>query len=422
MQAVRLLIGISLCLGLIGTSPVLAQDPSDADTASTTLQEALQNNRYPLRLEEGELQGESGAWLREQAAEATVVTLGESHATQEIPAVMAALIEDLQQAGEFDHLAIEVSPWTTDRITERLRASQAAYDALVKEYPAAIPFYNLKTERDLLHQVVAHSDKEQPLWGLDQIFMFATAWALDQLEELAPSEAARAGVQAVRAAGDAQSSEDPRLQELPDTMPPPLETYTPAAFDTLRSHFEGIDEAQRLLAELATSAEIYRLNDTDNYRSNQIRARYLRDNLRRPALQAHAASDEAPQIVIKVGGYHAFRGLTPNHALDVGNLAVALARMMGGKALNVAIVCGPGSRNTQFPSGTGDCFRPITKPFAAAMQEEPALFDLTALHPLLHDGTVTPEGPLEDLLWAFDAVVLIPNAQPAEPIVPPAGR
>ncbi len=413
------LLGFALGLGLIGPSPAAAQE---ADTASTPLTDALRAHAYPLRLEDGALRGSGGAWLREQAIEAPVVTLGESHATKEIPAVMAALIRHLQAADAFDHLAIEVSPWTTERITGRLRAGRAAYDAFIEQHPAAIPFYNLKTERDLLHQVVSQSDEAQPLWGLDQIFVFATEWALNRLMALAPSEAARSAVEAVRAAGDAKSAEDPRLQKLPDTMPAPLSVYTPAAFDTLRTYFEGIDEAQRLLAELAISTRIYRLNDTDNYRSNQIRARYLRDNLRRPALEAITASDDAPQIVIKVGGYHAYRGLTPNHALDVGTLGVTLARMMSGEALNVAIVCGPGSQNTQFPAGTGDCFRPLAKPFAAAMDDAPTLFDLTAIHPMLHDGTVSADGPLADLLWAVDAVVLIPNATPADPIAPPTGQ
>jgi hypothetical protein len=39
-----------------------------------------------------------------------VITLGESHGTQEIPAIMDALLNDLQAAGEVDHLALEVSP------------------------------------------------------------------------------------------------------------------------------------------------------------------------------------------------------------------------------------------------------------------------------------------------------------------------
>jgi hypothetical protein len=334
---------------------------------------------------------------------------------------MEALIEDLQAADAFDHLAIETSPWTADLLTDSLRKGKAAYDALIEDYPAAIPFYNLKPERDLLHQVMANSENEQPLWGLDQIFAFSTALAFDRLRDLAPSASARSAVEAVRAAGEQRSAEHSDLQYLPPGLPPSLSVYDPTTFDTLRTHFEGIDEAQRLLSELKVSAPIYRLNDTNNYRSNQRRARYLRDNLRRPFLQALESSTDPPEVVIKAGGFHAYRGFTPNNALDVGNLAVALAQMAGGEALNVAIVCGPGSKNAQFPAGTGDCYR-LGAPFENALGDEPALFNLEALHPLLHDGTVTAEDRLEDFLLAFDAAVLIPNARPAEPIELPASQ
>lgn len=419
----RSLVLLGLCLGLVGPRPLVAQDASDKDTASTTLKEALQDNRHPFRLEDGEIRGDGAAWLRERAAGATIVTLGESHGTQEIPAVMAALIEDLRQSGTFDHLAIETSPWTTDLMINRLREGKGAYDAFVKQYPAAIPFYTLKTERDLVHQVVHHSENDRPLWGLDQIFAFATSLAFDRLEALAPSAAARSAVQEVRAAGRSRSAEDPRLQNLPPGLPTPLSVYSPAMFDTLRSRFEGIEEAQTLLRELATSVEIYRLNRSDNYRSNQLRARYLRDNLRRHIQHAREASGETPQIVIKIGGRHAYRDRTPNNALDVGNLSVALARAMGGEALNVAVLCGPGSQAMMFPAQPSDCWPDhLGEAFEALAAEQTALFDLTALHPLLHESILTPGGELEKFLWAFDAVVLIPNAQPAQPIVPPADR
>ncbi len=418
MRTVCLVIGLAVCFGLAGPPPSTAQAPPAERSDSTTLVEALREHRLPLRLDGGELRGDGGTWLRERATEASVVTLGESHGTREIPAVMAALIEDLQAADEFDHLAIETSPWTADLLTERLREGKAAYDTLVSNYPAAIPFYNLKSERDLLYQVVANSEHKRPLWGLDQIFAFSAALAFDRLKELAPSDSARSAVEAVRAAGEQRAAEHSDLQDLPPGLPPPLSVYDSTTFDTLRTHFEGIDEADRLLSELETSTPIYRLNDTNNYRSNQLRARYLRDNLRQPFLQARSDATASPNVVIKVGGFHAYRGRTPNNALDVGNLAVTLARMTGGEALNVAVLCGPGSKNTQFPTGTGDCYR-LGEPFAEALGEGPALFDLEGLHPLLHDGTVTAEDFLADVLWAFDAVVLLPDARPAEPIVPP---
>lgn len=419
--AMRCVLLLGLCLGLMGLRPLAAQAPSDAD--SLTLREALRQHRHPIRVNDNTLRGAGGTWLRDRALDAAVITLGEMHATQEIPALMAALIADLQRADAVDYLAIENSPWTTRLMTDRLRAGPEAYDTFIEQHPAAIPFYNLQTERDLLLQVIQHRSADQPLWGLDQLFMFSTDVAFNRLEELAPSAEARAAVQSVRSAGEDEAADDPRLQNLPSSLPTPLTAYTAADFDTLQAHFAGIDEAQTLLDELATSAEIYRLNDTDNYVSNQLRARYLRENLWRRFEAARDASTAPPRIVVKIGAFHAYRGRTPNNALDVGNLAVAMAEAMGEEALNVAVLCGPGSQSTDFPAGTSDCWPDrLGADFEALAQDEAVLFDLTALHPMLHDGLLTPSGDLERILWAFDAIVLIPNAQPAQPIAPPTGR
>jgi hypothetical protein len=123
-------------------------------------------------------------------------------------------------------------------------------------------------------------------------------------------------------------------------------------------------------------------------------------------------------VAIKVGGRHAYRGLTPNNALDVGNLAVALAERSGNTALNVMVVCGPNSTARDYPSGTSDCWAQHRAPLASALSDGPTLFDLTALHPLLHEGSLQPPPKLERMLWAFDAVVVVPNAQPASLIAP----
>lgn len=412
------LILISLSLGAALPPSSTAQEPPDADTASITLEEALTENSYPLRVEDGSLRDTGGGWLRERARAATIITLGESHGTQEIPAVMDALLNDLQAAGEIDHLALEVSPWTAALMTDSLRRGDSTYTAFVEQRPAAIPFYALQPERDLVRRFARNSASERPLWGLDQIFAFATDLALDRLAELAPSAEARRAIAKTRTAVRSDSTSDPALKGLPPRMPTPLMAYRSSAFDTLRTHFEGIEEAQRLLQEMAISTKIYRVNDTNNYRSNQIRARYLRRNLQRHYQQATAQQEEAPQVAIKVGGRHAYRDRTPNNALDVGNLAVALAERSGGTALNVMVVCGPNSTSRDYPAGTTDCWSEKRAPFTAALNDAPMLFDLTALHPLLHDDTIDPAPELERLLWAFDAVVLVPNAQPSSPIAP----
>jgi len=409
---------LAVLVGVFQPGLSRAQTPSDTDTSSISLEEALREHSYPLRTRNGSLHGSGGRWLREQAKAATLITLGEMHGTQEIPAIMGALLEDLQTTGEVDHLALEVSPWTADLMTDSLRALDSTYTTFIERRPASIPFYALQPERDLIRNFVRNSASERPLWGLDQIFAFATELAMDRLAKRAPTAEARRALAATRTAGRSDSTTDPALRHIPSSMPFPLMRYPRTAFDSLGSYFEGVDEAQRILDELATSTEIYRINDTKNYRSNQLRARYLRRNLQREFHRSDAKRDDAPQVVIKVGGRHAYKGLTPNNVLDVGNLAVALAEQSGGTALNVAVFCGPNSTARDFPAGTVDCWQERQAPFAKVLDDEPMLFNLTAIHPLLHEGPLDPPPALERMLWAFDVVVLVPNAQPSSLITP----
>lgn len=414
-------LALVLALSLLPGQAV-AQDGPETD--SLGLEEALRKHRHPIRLKDGALRGEGGKMLREQAAEATVTVLGESHGTEDIPALMGALLGTLQARGELDSLALETSAWTTARMADSLQKGRAAYNRLVGAYPEAIPFYNLRPERDLIADFVRRSEKARPLWGLDQIFAFAGRFAFDRLETLAPSARAQQSIERIRDAGAEKTADDPRLQKLPPSVPTPITVSPPATFDTLRSPFNRSAEARALLDELSISTEIYRLNDTDNYRSNQIRARYLRKNLRKRTEQTRVHSEAPVQIAIKAGGFHAFRGITPNNALDVGNLATHLAQEQGGEAFNVAFLCGPRSEARAFPDRATECWPDRLGETFRALAEKPPdeapawLFELQALRPLLHEGTLHPRRPIEEMIWGLDAVVLVPEGQPAERIAP----
>lgn len=138
---------------------------------------------------------------------------------------------------------------------------------------------------------------------------------------------------------------------------------------------------------------------------------------------ARSNSQDTPQVVIKTGARHAYRGITPNNALDVGNLSVALARAMGGEALNIAIICGRGSKITAFPNRIVDNRSSyLGEEFLSLAQDQTKLFDLTAVHPMLHEGRLDLGDRLEDFFWGFDAVVLVPNATPAEYLSFPVER
>lgn len=419
---IRTTLVVAVFLGLSLPSTALSQPQTEPAADSVALKEVLRKHRAPVRVGDGTLRGEGGQMLLERSAEATVTVLGEIHGTEEIPRIMSALLESLQVRGEMDYLALETSPWTTARMTDSLQKGKGPYNRLVETYSEAIPFYNLQPERDLIAQFVSRSKHENPLWGLDQIFAFSGPLAMDRLKALAPSPQARRSLEKVRVTGPMKGAEDPRLQNLPPSVPTPITVYPSVTFDTLQSRFQGSEEAQTILQELSTSTEIYRLNDTDNYRSNQMRAEYLRENLRHHANQAEETPKSPAQIAIKIGARHTYRGITPNNALDVGNLAVELSQEREGHAFNVAFMCGPGSQSRAFPNRSiecwpdrlGDTFRALTEDMSA----DAILFDLEALRPLLHESSLDPREPLEKLIWGLDAVVLVPQAQPAERIAP----
>jgi hypothetical protein len=406
---------VCLVLFLMGVVPVTALGQQQTQQDSLSLKEVLENNRYPIQLDNGQLEGKGGNWLLEQAQKATIVTVGESHGSKEIPAIIKALVTDLQKAKKVDHLAIEVSPWTSQKMTTLMQQGREAYDEFIRQHPHSVPFYNFKTEADLLQRFLQGSNASQPSWGLDQIFAFATNMAFERLEELAPTNAAREAINEIRSKGKKKSADHPQLQNLPAGIPTPVSVYKPATFDTLHGHFSGMEEAQQILSELAISAEIYRTNDSNNYKSNQLRSRYLRDNLRMKTVQSRKSSEGSPQIMVKIGARHAYRSMTPNNALDVGNLAVSLARSMEGEAFNVAIVCGAGSTIRAFPDRTTQCSSDyLGKTFKSLATEQAMVFDLSEVHPKLHTNSLDLNRSLEEFLWGFDAVVLVPNTTPAE--------
>lgn len=407
-------LGAVVIMIFISGSKVFGQEKQDSESAKM-LKEVLKENRYELSVDHGEVKGEGGKWLINESKKASVVTIGEMHATKEIPALVQSLVKSMNQKKKFDHLAVEASPWTVNTMTDSLKKGKTAYNRLIEKYPNAIPFYNFKAERDLIYDIVKYSDAEYPLWGLDQMFAFATEMAFDRLKTLAPDSSTLKLAREVHA--QTGTVDDSRLKKLPEGIPNPISVFDPVVLEKLASHYKDIPEAEQILSELIKSIKIYRLNDDDNYTSNQMRAKYLRDNLWN---SFQSSSEENPRLMIKVGARHGYRGMTPNHALDVGNLAVSLAESMDEEALNIAVLCGPNSKNKTFPGRTVECQNPyLNNEFRSLIKEQPALFDFSSLHAKMHHGTLNVSEDLEAFLWSFDAAIFIPNTKPVEPIVSP---
>ena len=401
-----------MCVSVLGGYPDLVGSQVEADQRNQALMEALQANRYALQIEDGEWSGPGAEWILERARRAGVVSVGESHGVREVSEFVSALFQELRPEG-FQHLVIETSPWTAEQLTAFQREGGDGYRAHLREHPLSVPFYGWEEEWRLLAQVVRGSEATEPLWGVDQLFAFAPSWSLARLAELAPTPEAEERVASLQAEPEGEAPLSlPQLEE--------------EALASVRESFSSVPEARRILDEMEVSREIYLLfSQGENWASNQMRARYLRRNVMGRFQETWRRDGTPPRLLVKLGAFHTYRARTPNNALDVGNLAVALAEAMGREALNVAVLCGPDSEGADFPAGTVDCWdrnAMIHDPFEELLREEasPVLFDLRALRSRLHQGDLEVEDrTLEGFLWSHDAVVFLPGANPSTPIVPP---
>jgi len=375
---------------------------------------ALAGARHDLVLDAGELAGPGGVVLREAAADARFVLLGEDHGIAEIPAFASALYRLLEPAG-FDTLAIETGPRVASEIERILGMGErrARYEAFLSEYPFSVAFYDLEPELEFLERAAALSGPKFRLIGVDQELLGASKLLLRQARALArgPETAARL---------DALLEAEARAYAKAQRSGNPTDLFMLAGD---RSELEAVRDllaqespaAARPLDALLASREIYELNAKEGWRSNVLRSELMRENLRT------ALPGAWPKLVVKIGANHVFKGINPLRNRELGNFLAEVAELSGSRSLHLLVVAGAGEQ-TRF-AGIGrppepapievaspDGGLPALAPFLeiAARHERWSLFDLRPLRPLYRK--LEPSDPeLERIVYGFDLVLVIPQ-------------
>ncbi len=382
---------------------------------------ALAANRSELAVEGGELAGPGAAVLREAAADARFVLLGEDHGIAEIPGFAAALYRALQPAG-FDTLAIEVGPRVASEVERVLGMEQrrARFAAFLAEYPFALAYYDLEPELAFLERAADLSSASFRLVGLDQELLGASKFLLRQARAMARGEEAAARLDALLAAEAKAYARAQRSGEPGDLF---MLTADRAELEAARDALARESQAAaRPLEALLESREIYELNATAGYRSNLQRAELMRRNLRA------ALPGSWPKMLVKVGANHAYKGLNPLRSRELGNFLAEVAELVGSRSLHLMVVGAHGEQSLFAGVGRPPAATPIDLvgpagglPFLAPLveiadrHERWSLFDLRPLRPLYRKlGPWEPE--LERLVYGFDLVLVIPTATAAAPL------
>jgi hypothetical protein len=380
----------------------------------------LKKSAQTLRLANGKLEGPGAEFLLRQARNSRFVLVGEDHGIADIPEFCKAFFLELQAAG-FNTLAVETGPITAS-LLQKMSRSQNPMGELGnfdRRYFFSIPFYNWREEAEFIFAF----GKQGRILGLDQEFVLSPSFHFQRLIELAPDDAARKVAE-----GMLKRAEDGQKQMLEQKNPGTvfMVTANESDFQALESAFHPNknDEAEKIINELRVSWKIYALNFQGKFmESNSERALLMKQHF-------HESNNQLgePKILVKLGAYHAMRGRSLVGVHDIGNHLSEMAEGESKRSFHVLVLPVKGTVNAYRPftanvQDLAKSYDPVKEIDTADLR--PLLdaagttgwivLDFQAIRPqLLANKFGILDSGLAQLLWGYDAMVLIPEGRAAE--------
>ena len=419
--SLQALLRLSVLSALVPFALMRAQDSVAIDQ--------LRRYASPLSLEDGTLRGPGAAVLAEEARKAQFLLIGETHGFHEVPAFVAAFFE-LSTPQGYRHLAVEVGPFSAAKIHELAKPPPAdsAFARFQSRFPYNLSFYMWRDEQRMAQRVVAAVPRErEPLWGLDQEVMFAPVFLLQAIADSARPNDRRVADSVARYAA---SLHQKMLQQHN-----PMAVYMMAASDSeisaARRRLGTQPTSAAIFEEIVESRQVYQnFFSGEGWESNQRRSALMKRHFRAYYERAIAAGERRPKVMFKFGANHMMKGREITDTYDLGSLAHEIAVSNGSTAFNLLILVGGGTRNAWLPFAGGEAEK--RRPFSPEKDDELSalgqrsllaaavdrstwnLLDLRRLRPLAYArklGALSPE--LERAIWAYDAVLVIPEGHPA---------
>jgi hypothetical protein len=392
---------------LVAAQGAWAQEPTPAELKQK-FQETLTASRMTLEIKGGKLTGPDADFLRARAAASQFVLIGEEHGVATIADTVRAMLPDLTSAG-YRHYAVEADPYMTTKLEAMLRSGGTkAVASFLKDEGRqfALPFYNWSSEAELaLAAVKANAASVPALWGLDQVFIGASAVLLGDVAEQASSPGAKvlAATLAGQAKGNLEFLGKIDLGELAK----------------LRGLLGG--EADKPLAQLMDdmilSARIYQPFVGVNTGLSVYAANLERETLMKRLFLARYRAAGGPKVFFKFGASHMMRGLSSTHVPTLTSFVSELAIAEGKSAFNFLILCGPGTQAGDIMGNVAPCSVDLAKDLPDLGPQLDAkkmtLFDLGPWKDRPRRWAHLPEN-LRAMVWAYDALLVVPNGAPAK--------
>ncbi|MFL5558650.1 MAG: hypothetical protein ACJ794_08490 [Gemmatimonadaceae bacterium] len=408
--------GLLLLTGKRGSSQNAAPSPAQPQTGpEARLLEALQRNRLPITMTDGQPAGRGWDWLVRQARDARFTLIGEEHGVMETAQLSAALFKALRASG-YSRVAIELSPPIAQDIETAARRNGLQGILNFFATPDTWSPMHMRQEAEFIASVIAAAPRnERVLWGLDRE-IFSDRYLISRLEPRVPQRAREPFTRLKQASINAWARNAQTRN--PDDLF--LLAEDPALVSAVRAAWPKPDDASAaIMRTLEESLAIETAERTGGaWPYMQRRTQWMRQNLAE-RLREDQRAGIAPKVMFKFGYNHMIRGLDYVNVFDLGSMPDEVAALSGDRAFHVIVLPGPGSRQAvlgpgrTFVSVSSDEFddfragdQRLTRVLSNANATGHEVIDLRALRPLAMRGIGGWNPDVVKTIHGYDAAVI----------------
>lgn len=308
-----------------------AAAPASAQPASFAAQ--LEQVRTTLQVDANGLHGPGAAVLAQAIAPARYVLIGEDHLSREIPMFTAGVCGIMARGG-LDALAVEIGPEAARIVDANLRRADRTtrIGAFMQAHPDALAFQNGRDESDMAAGCARTAGSQFHVWGLDQEFLGASGFLLEEMLTARPGPAAAAAIRRL-AVIDRRATAAALLSGSPGDLFLFAVTGAQMAEAETAVRRDGGARVAALFAALSETRAIYQSSATDGPTSNARRARLMKRNL----VRYLESKPRGARVLFKFGDVHMSMGVNALGQRDLGNFVAERAEGEGTSSLHIAV-------------------------------------------------------------------------------------
>lgn len=349
--------------------------------------------------------------VKSKLTKSQFVFIGEQHGIKEAAMATNAFYNIGQEFG-YNTLCIETDDLAAKRIQTMASSGNLIpqFRKLHNEFPYSIPFYNNEDDQALFANVSA---KKGDFWGIDQTFMMQFRLNFVALAEKASSKKLKNKLKELRTQADA--AYDKAIANK-DFKAPYIFKYDEVTHKELLS-LAKTDEERKVIKELWTTKVIYEHNFAKRYyQNNFVRSELMKKNFMQLYRNAEK-KEKHPKVILKLGAYHAAKGLTPTNIYDIASLGHELAISNGKRSVHVAVlgITGEAAMGNPFvpsPVAPFDNTKQLSEELKKALEGNTKKYFVIDLEPLRDFGYgKTFSDEFKKHLFAYDLLILVNDAE-----------